>query len=108
MQILFLLWTNSGGQQKNVIINNHFASVIKQWVWLRKKIGGKRKKKHVANYSFAVKSKDQKTMDNFLLKKPNEQTNYKFQQKKTNSGLILEKKWILSNNTFTSVGRSSM
>ena len=31
-------------------------------------------------------------MDNFLLKKPDEQTNYKFQQKKTNSGLILEKK----------------
>ena len=31
-------------------------------------------------------------MDNFPLKKPNEQTNYKFEQKKTNSGPILAKK----------------
>ena len=30
-------------------------------------------------------------MKNFLLKKTNEQTNYKFEQKKTNSGLIVEK-----------------
>ena len=27
-EILFLIWTNSGGRQKNVIINNHFAPVI--------------------------------------------------------------------------------
>ena len=29
-------------------------------------------------------------MDNFVLKRPNEQTNYKFKQKNTNSRLILE------------------
>ena len=44
-----------------------------------KKIKGKRKQQNVANDSFTVKSKTQKTMDNFLLKKPNEQTNYKFE-----------------------------
>ena len=83
-QILFLVWTNSGGRQKNVIINNHFAPVIKHSLAL-KKIKGKRKQQNVANDSFTVKSKAQKTMDKFLLKKPNEQTNYKFEQKKTNN-----------------------
>ena len=50
-----------------------------------KKIKGNRKQQYVPNDSFAVKSKTQKTMDNFLLKKLNEQTNYKFEQNKTNS-----------------------
>ena len=84
------MWTNSGGRQENVIINNHFASVIKHSLAL-KKIKGKRKQQNVANDSFTVKSKAQKTMDKFLLKKPNEQTNYKFEQKKTNSRPILER-----------------
>ena len=57
----------------------------------RKEIKGKRKQQHVANDSFTVKSKTQKTMDNFLFKKPIEQTNYKFEQKKTNSKPILKK-----------------
>ena len=57
-----------------------------------KKIKGKRKQQNVTNDSFTVKSKAQNTMDNFLLKKPNKQTNYKFEQKKTNSRPILEKK----------------
>ena len=66
-QILFLVWTNSGGRQKNVIINNHYAPVIKQSLAL-KKIKGKMKQQNVANDSFTVKSKTQKIMDNFLLK----------------------------------------
>ena len=94
-QILFLVWTNSDGRQKNVIINNHFAPVIKHSLAL-KKIKGKRKQQNVANDSFTVKSKTQKTMDNFLLKKPNEQTNYKREQKKTHSRPILEKNVPLS------------
>ena len=49
------------------------------------------KQQHVAHDSFAVKSKTQKTIDNFLLKKHNEQTNYKFEQNKINSRPILEK-----------------
>ena len=51
---------------------------------------GKRKNQNVANDSFTVKSKAQQTMDNFVLKRPNEQTNYKFKQKNTNSRPILE------------------
>ena len=89
-QILFLVWTNSGDRQENVIINNHFVPVTKHCLAL-KKIKGKRKQQNVANDSFTVKSKAQKTMDKFLLKKPNEQTNYKFEQKKTNRRPILEK-----------------
>ena len=46
-----------------------------------KKIKGKRKQQNVANDSFTVKSKAQKTIDNFLLNKPNEKTSYKFEQK---------------------------
>ena len=68
---------------KNVIINNHFAPMITQSLALKKIKGKRKKQQHVANDSF--KSKTHKTMDNFLLKKPNEQTNYKFEQKKTNS-----------------------
>ena len=64
-QILLLVWTNSGVLQKNVIINNHFAPVIKHRLAL-KKIKGKRKQQNVANDSFTVKSKAQKTMDKFL------------------------------------------
>ena len=86
---------------------NHFAPVIKESLAL-KKIKGKRKQEHIANDSFTVTSKAKKTMDNFPLKKPNEQTNYKFEQKKTNSGPVLaKKKWILRNITFTLVRRSS-
>ena len=81
---------NSGGRQKNGIINNHFAPLIMQSLG-RKEIKGKRKQQHVANDSFTVKSKTQKTMDNFLFKRPIEQTNYKFEQKKTNSMPILKK-----------------
>ena len=44
-------------------------------------------------------------MDNFLLKRPNEQTNYKFEQEKTNSRLILGKKWILRNITFKQLAK---
>ena len=65
--------------------------MIKQSLAL-KKIKGKRKQQHVANDSFTVKSKTQKTINNFLLKKPNEQINYKFEQKKTNSRPVLQKK----------------
>ena len=68
-QILFLVWTNSGGRQKNVITNNHFAPMIKHSQAL-KKIKGKRKQQNLANDSFTVNSNAQKTMDNFLLKKP--------------------------------------
>ena len=35
-QILFLVWTNSGVQQKSVIINNHFAPVINYSLALKK------------------------------------------------------------------------
>ena len=49
--ILFLVWTNSGGRQKNVVLNSHFAPVIKQSLAL-KKVEGKRKQQHVANDSF--------------------------------------------------------
>ena len=84
------MWSDSGGRQKNIVIDNHFPPVIKQSLAL-KKIKGKRKQQHVANDSFTVKSKTHKTMDNFLLEKPNEQTNYKFEQKKTNSRPVLEK-----------------
>ena len=56
------------------------------------KIKGKRRQQHVAQDYFTVKSKTQKTMDDFLLKKPNEQTNYKFEQNKTNSRPIMVKK----------------
>ena len=66
-----------------VIKNNHFAQVIMQSLAL-KKIRIKRKQQLVANDSFTVKLKTQKTTSNFLLKKPNEQANYKFEQKKTN------------------------
>ena len=59
----------------------------------RKEIKSKRKQQHVANDSFAVESKTQKTMHNFLFKKLIEQTNYKFEQKKTNSRPILKKSW---------------
>ena len=76
--------------KKYVIINNHFALVIKQSQALEK-LKGKRKQHHVANDSYRVKSKTKKTMDNVLLKNPNEQANYKFEQKKTNSRPILEK-----------------
>ena len=55
------------------------------------KIKRKRKQQHVANDSFTVKWKTQKTKDSILLKEPNEQTNYKFEQKKTNSRPVLEK-----------------
>ena len=65
--------------------------MIKKSVALEK-IKGKRKQQHAANDSFTVKSKTKKTMDNFLLKNPNEQTNTKFEQKKTNSRPILEEK----------------
>ena len=67
-QILFLVWTNSDGRQKNVIINNHFAPVIKHSLAL-KKIKGKRKQQNVANDSFTVKSKAQKTMNKLSSKK---------------------------------------
>ena len=50
-----------------------------------KQIKGNRKQQYVANDSYTVKSKTKKTMDNFLLKNLNEQTNYKFEQNKTNS-----------------------
>ena len=50
-----------------------------------KQIKGNRMQQYAPNDSFTVKSKTQKTMDNFLLKKLNEQTNYKFEQNKTNS-----------------------
>ena len=79
-QILFFVWTNSGGWHKSVIINNLFAPVIKHSLAL-KKIKGKRKQQNVANDSFTVKSKAQKTIDNFLLNKPYEKTSYKFEQK---------------------------
>ena len=50
-----------------VIKNNHFAQVIMQSLAL-KKIGSKRKQQLVANDSFTVKLKTQKTTNNFLLK----------------------------------------
>ena len=68
-QIPFLVWTNSGGRQKTVIINNHFAPVIKHNLAL-KKIKCKRKQQNVANDSLTVKSKAQKTMNKSLMNKP--------------------------------------
>ena len=54
-----------------------------------KKTKGKWKQHNVANDIFTVKSKAQKTMDNFLLKKPNEETNYRLNKRK----LIVEEFW---------------
>ena len=35
-EMLLLVWTNSGGREKNIMTNNHFAPVIKRSLALKK------------------------------------------------------------------------